>query len=283
MLSRQNRSFIAAAVVLLLASATALAETASVVFDAALTNGTDWTYSDKVKSSGKGYYFSALGAAAKSPRFDFAITSTTVTVSLTPSCTRNLVISPLSADGDAVAALSRSFTPSSNQVSHVVATWNAEERVRSIIIETTSGGQNLYLLSAEIDGAALVSPPTDLRVDQVSGTGAVLSWTNPTGAVSNRIDIGTVAVVEEPPEPVEYDFNGFSNQTGQAVDATDEFVRSLPAFAGSSVVYLPTNSHGVVQVSKDNTKGYLVHSGFADSSNRNIVVSLKIPDRKSVV
>ena len=73
------------------------AETMIVKFDDLLTNETNtarWEYTN-VKSGNNGHYIASPNSSIKSQQFNFAVTSVTVCVSLTPACNRNLVISPL--------------------------------------------------------------------------------------------------------------------------------------------------------------------------------------------
>ena len=75
----------------------------------------------------------------------------------------------------------------------------------------------------------------------------------------------------------EYDFAAFANASGNSVNCTDDFTNRLPAFAGSSLIYLPARSAGVIQISKDDSKGYLVHSEFDGCAGLSLLISLKIP------
>ena len=263
----------------LIATTTLRAKTVEVAFDSALTNGTGWAYNDKVKSNNTGYYTGSQGAAITSPRFDFAVTSIVLHVSTTASCTRNLVVSPVE-DGAPVAALARTYAdiPKGTN-SDVEVAWNAADGVRSFIIESKTGAQNLYFLSAVISGVPAVDQPTDLAVTKSRTTSLRLSWSGPANAASNRVEILSVAPRETGDGPLaEYDFSEFSNTGGNPKDVTDDLTNAIPAFADSSFIYLPARSEGVIQISIDEKKGHLVHSGFDDCSNLSVVVSLKKPN-----
>lgn len=265
----------------LLFPAVLLADSVNVTFDAALTNGMGWAYSDKIKfGKEKGrYYASSQGAKIDSAQFDFNITSVLLRVSTTASCTRNLILTPAQI-GAGAPAQSHEFTYiPKNAESDLVVAWDAMSQVRSFSIETTTGAQNLYFHSAVVSGEPIVEAPTNLRADDVSGTRFRLSWTNSANTLSNRVDVSRVVAHAMAGEILaEYDFAEFANPTASTTNRTDDFIAQYPAFAGSSLIYLPTNTSGIIQISTDSQKGYLVHSGFADCSEVSLLLSLKIPN-----
>ena len=267
----------------LLVPAILLADSITVTFDAALTNGTGWTFNDKIKfGKEKGlYYASAQGARIESAQFGFNITSVSIRVSTTSACTRNLILTP-SQSGAGSPVQPHEFTDIPQGVeSDLCATWDALSQVRSFTISSTTGAQNLYFHSAIVSGEPIVETPTGLQTDDISGTRCRLSWTNPANAVSNRVDVSRVVAHAMAGEILEeYDFAEFANPTGNATNRTDDFIAQYPAFAGSSLVYLPANTSGNIQISNDDQKGFLVHSGFANCSDVTLLLSLKIPNNE---
>lgn len=263
---------------LLLAPAILFADSINVTFDAALTNMTEWTYVGNIKASKNGdYYINGHDVRITSPCYDFAITSIVMHVSTSGSCTRNLIIS--SCDNETIS-LPQEFTniPQGTS-SDITATWNIADRVRTLAITSTSGAQNLYFHSAVISGVPLIEAPTNLQADEINGTRCRLSWTNPSNAVSNRIDISRVVNHEMAGEVLnEYDFAEFANSSGNPTNRTDDFIAQYPDFAGSSLIYLPGNTAGNIQISTDNQKGFLIHSGLSDCSAVTLLLSLKIPN-----
>ncbi len=261
----------------LLLPALAFADSVEVTFNAALTNNTGWVY-DTIKVNNKGYHIDNKGAYITSPVFDFCITSATIHVDTSDSCTRNLIISPLH-EGALVKSLSRetSDIPKGSE-SDVTAYWNIADNVNALKIESTSGSQKLYLKFATISGVRHVDVPTGLSVTNVSGSRFTLTWTNPDSATANAVH--TSRILEHPAQgntEAEYSFAQFSNPDGNSKEITETFTNTIPSFSDSSLIYLPPNSSGMIQISRDDAKGYLVHSGFNCCSNISIVMATRIP------
>ena len=128
------------------------------------------------------------------------------------------------------------------------------------------------------DDTPVLTPPTNLSASYIKGTRFHLSWANPENAVSNKIEVSEIVETETSGGSIlEYDFNDFTNNSGSATDITDDFTNAIPAFAGSSLIRLPANTNGIIQISKDTAKGYLVHSGFADYSSMSLAMSIRRP------
>ena len=251
---------LAVAAIFALAGLFAQAVSESVVFDAALTNSHGWTYSDEIaySTSKKSYYIKKGGATVCAPEFDFAITSVAVNVELTASCTRNLVFVPAD-DAARPESLAREFRPVPGDT-RVFAEWRSADKVKSFVISSTSGANNLYLLSADISGVPILPPPTALRA-ACRDESAVLHWRNAPGTASNRVDL--VKVVDLPEGGVSaahYDFIGFSADKS-TVSVADELPEKCPGLSGT-FVYAPTNSWGMIQLSSGSERGVLVHDGF---------------------
>ena len=141
-----------------------------------------------------------------------------------------------------------------------------------------STGWGVSMITIITDDSPQLTPPSELHADNVKGTRFALSWTNPENAVSNRIEVSEIVEIETSGGSIlEYDFNDFTNNNDRAKDITDDFTNSIPAFTGSTLIRLPAHTNGIIQISKDDTKGYLVHSGFADYSNMSMVISLRVP------
>ena len=274
-----------AALAALLFPMIALADSTNVTFCAALTNGTGWTYStgfDYVKS--QKLYGLTKGDNGRdqitTPTLDFAITSVVVHAKKASAATsRKMAIRATS--GTANLSAVKLDIPAEQIEFSSEHTWPPSNRVRSFALLTTGGSGNLYLKSVVISGEPIVDAPTGLRADEVTGTRCQLSWTSPANAVSNRVDVSRVVTHATAGEVLEeYDFSGFSNPTGNPTNRTDDFIAQYPAFAGSSLIYLPTNTAGKIQISTDSQKGFLVHSGFADCSDVTLLLSLKIPNNE---
>ena len=262
---------------LLLAPAILFADSINVTFDAALTNATGWSFNDKVCNNNNGYYL-LQDAEVATPQFDFNITSVEIRVTTTPSCNRNLIIRP---DDNASSDSDCAFnTIPTGTTTNLVATWNAASPIRSFTINSTGGSKgNLYIKSAVISGVPLIEAPTNLQTDDITGTRCRLTWTNPANAVSNRINISRVVNHEMAGEVLaEYDFAEFANSGGNPTNRTDDFIAQYPDFAGSSLIYIPAHTAGNIQISTDNQKGFLVHSGLSDCSDITLLLSLKIPN-----
>ena len=267
----------------LLVPAILLADSITVTFDSALTNGMGWVYStgfDYVKSQ-KMYGFTKSDNGrdqVTTPTLDFAITSVVIHAQkASTSTSRKMAIRATS--GAANQGVIELAIPENQIEFSSEHTWLPSDRVRSFALLTTGSSGNLYLKSAVISVEPIVELPTGLRAYDVSGTHCHLSWTNPANAVSNRVDVSRVVTHAMAGEILEeYDFSEFANPTGNPTNRTDDFIAQYPTFAGSSLIYLPTNSAGKIQISTDNQKGFLVHSGFANCSDVTLLLSLKIPN-----
>ena len=137
--------------------------------------------------------------------------------------------------------------------------------------------------AAVISGVPLIEAPTDLQADDIKGTRFRLSWTNPENAVSNRITVSRIIQHEaEGTTLAEYDFNEFSNSGGNPVDITSDFTNTIPAFAGSSLIYLPTNSEDIIQISSGKQQGSLIFdfASFRDVLDEVINVSMLVSAKK---
>ena len=154
--------------------------------------------------------------------------------------------------------------------------------VRSCKMSFDSGGGSTGWGVSEMtivtDDTPVLTPPTNLSASYIKGTRFRLSWANPENAVSNKIEVSEIVETETSGGSIlEYDFNDFTNNSGSATDITDDFTNAIPAFAGSSLIRLPANTNGIIQISKDTAKGYLVHSGFADYSSMSLAMSIRRP------
>ena len=264
----------------MLAPATLFADSTNVTFNAALTNATDWTYSDKILISAEadGHpYFKLLDSSITSPEYSFNITSITMRLSCTStSPTRLLYVKPSSGEESPAAKVK-----TKDAKEYQTFLFPPENAVRSFAITLKGSDQtgNWHLYSAVISGVPLIETPTDLQADDIKATRCRLTWENPANAVSNRIVVSRVVNHEMAGDVLaEYDFAEFANSTGNPTNRTEDFIAQYPAFAGSSLIYLPANSAGNIQVSTDNQKGFLVHEGFSDCSDVSLLLSLKIPN-----
>ena len=263
------------------------AETMIVKFDDLLTNETNtarWEYTN-VKSGNNGHYIASPNSSIKSQQFNFAVTSVTVCVSLTPACNRNLVISPLALLNESPAPHCEFSNIPRNTETNLVANWEAASRVRLFTITATSGNSgNIYLKSAVISGVPLIEPPTNLQSDEIKGTRSNLSWENPENAVSNKIEVSQVVRKEEYSTMLdEYDFMALTNKNTNASRCLDKDNLQMdyyPAFSGTNI-YAAGNSTGVVQISSTDYKGYLqydfstIREALNETANVSMLVSAK--------
>lgn len=280
-----RKTILPAALAAMLAPSLLFASTVEVTFDAALTNETGWAYDSGFEyvSSQKKYGFKSVNNNLDqviSPAFDFAITSVVINAEKASNkTTRKMSIRATSGNAarNAVELVDGIIPP--DQVSFTITNiWDKSDAVHSFSLLTTGGNGNLYLTGAIISGVPIIDAPTNLQADDIKGTRFRLSWTNPENAVSNRIEVSEIVEIETNCGSVlEYDFNDFTNNNNSAKDITDDFTNSIPAFTGSTLIRLPAHTNGIIQISKDDTKGYLVHSGFADYSNMSMVISLRVP------
>ena len=268
-----------AALAALLIPSLLFADTVEVTFDAALTNETGWVYSDKILSSTEGGehpYFRTIDSYIESQQFSFNVTSITIRLSCSStSATRHLQIGPTSDIGQQTTDVAEN-----NKQESQTFLFDAASNMRSFLISLKGSGNtgNWHVYSATISGVPIVDAPTNLQADNIRGTRCDLSWTNPENAVSNRIEVSEIVEIGTSGGSIlEYDFNDFTNNSGGATDITDDFTNAIPAFAGSSLIRLPANTNGIIQVSKDTAKGYLVHSGFADYSSMSLAMSIRRP------
>lgn len=264
-----------AAFAALLVPAILFADSANVIFNVALTNETGWAYSDVATSNDGNIYFK-LSSSVQSPTFSFSITSIEITLSCTSTApSRYLKITPSSGVAKNAAPVAKASTKETQ-----LFEFSKTDAIRSfsLTLDGSDKTGNWYIYSAVISGVPLIEAPTDLQTNNVTMTRCRLSWVNPENSVSNKIEVSEVIEIEFDGESIlEYDFNSFMNSSRSSKDITDDFTNAIPAFAGSSLIRLPANTNGIIQISKNDTKGYLVHSGFADCSDMSIVLSLRIP------
>ena len=264
------------------AAADAAASCVSVAFDAALTNQTEWTYGAGFEyvSSQKAYGFKANNGGRDqvvSPVFDFAVTSVAFSVRKAgPGTSRNLLVRPVEAGvyGSSVELVPGAI-PSDATEFTASALWPAEAAVRQFALLNTSGGGNLYVLSAEILGVPFVDSPCDAAFAEVGSTKAVLRWANPANAASNRVDLYEIDAGEASFVTREsYDFSFMTNSTSSPVDCGGLLESHAPCLSGS-FLYKAANSAGVLQISTTRERGALLYSGSVAGDGAALLVSAK--------
>ena len=254
------------------------ANSTTVTFDTALTNATGWAYS-KVKSttgSNSHVYFDTLGACVTSPEYPFNITAIEITLSCSSKAeARYLQIIPSAGDSQQT----RSAVAKDRK--EVQTFLFAEgDGVRSFKIQLEGSGQtgNWHIYSAVISGAPIVEPPMGLLASDIKATRCRLSWTNPAGAVSNRVEVSSVARRKARGETIEeYDFIAFTNTNVNAQDRLDgdHLLIDYPAFSGEKI-YMAGLSTGIVQISSREDRGCLVYDRSRLAANDlTLVVSAK--------
>ena len=254
------------------------ANSTTVTFDTALTNGTEWAYS-KVKStsgSNSHVYFDTLGACVASPEYPFNITAIEITLSCSSKdASRYLQVKPSS--GDNQQAESVAVKDKKEDQTFLFA---EEDGVRSFKIQLEGSGQtgNWHIYSAVISGVPIVEPPTGLRASDIKATRCRLSWTNPAGSSSNRVEVSSIARRKASGDTIEeYDFLAFTNTNVNAQSRLDEdnLLMDYPAFSGEKI-YMAGLSTGVVQISSREDRGCLVYDrSRLAADNLTLVVSAK--------
>ena len=256
------------------------ANSTTVKFDTALTNETGWVYSDIATNKDGNIYFK-LSSSVQSPTFSFNITSVEITLSCTSTePSRILQIIPSSGEATNAASVAKASTKETQ-----IFEFDKTDTARSFSIGLTGGGNtgNWYIYSAVISGAPIIDAPTNLQADDIKGTRFRLSWTNPENAASNRITVSRIIQHEaEGTTLAEYDFNEFSNGGRNPVDITSDFTNTIPAFAGSSLIYLPTNSEDIIQISSGKQQGSLIFdfASFRDVLDGVTNVSMLVSAKK---
>lgn len=248
-------------------SAVGMGAEVEVEFTDSLTNGTEWVYAPNTNiGKEKGFHItSAESVAVASPTFDFAITSVTVVAHLASENTRRtLYVIPM--DGDQLMEdKAQEIAPLLPDATEVSRTWTKESLVRKIGFRIAGDTGNVYLLSAKIYGVSIPYPPENLEAARIGGRQISIKWQNPESVRSNNIRVYKSTWHDESFETVKsYDFNaeGFENKGKNDEITNTLLIESYPDFAGSSWIYLPTNSVGQIQISKSNEKGVLKHKGF---------------------
>ncbi len=246
----------------LLLPALAFADSVEVQFNAALTNDTEWVYSDKILSSDDGQehvYFKSLNSYISSPEYSFNITSVVLRLScssITPS--RYLYVK---ADGlDRQQAMD---VAKKDKVEEQSFHFSAADSVRSFSLALEGNGNtgNWHVFSAEIYGAPIVEAPTSLHASNASGTRFTLRWDNCGAVASNAI---TIARIIDTPMSMsvldDYAFEVFTNNGGNAQNILDDNHQMLnyAAFSGDCI-YRAGNSTGVVQISSRENRGVLAY------------------------
>ena len=267
-------------------AAQCFAKTVDVTFDAALTNGTEWVYSDGFTAFNEGYAFKNRDAVVTSPVFDFAITSVVVVVKKKASTSRDLKLRRIMGNGEPFDGDAEEFLlPEATEgVFTNSCAFAASNVVRGIEFFNSTGTGNLYLRSATISGVVLIEPPANVSATSVCATGFTLSWENPENAVSNRIDLCRVIRHEAEGDVLDsYDFTLLTNKTANAKPWLDGngVMKDYPCFSGTNVYAAGTNafgatpSVGLVQLSSSDHRGALVYSGPGVNSSATLLVMAK--------
>ncbi len=242
-----------------------------VEFTENLTNETEWVYTKNTRTTvdGKLYISSKDGIAVMSPLFDFAITSVTVVAyHSTDNPGRRLFAVPFLGDnGSEDPNDKRELTPrNSKEQDTVVCSWDRNKHVQSIGFQMKEGSSgNIYLLSAKILGVSIPYPPENLEAARVGGKQIFIKWRNSETVAGNKVRVYKTTWRDESFETVKsYDFNaeGFQNKGKNDEITANLLIESYPDFADSTLIYLPTNSVGQIQISKSDEKGVLKHKGF---------------------
>ena len=239
----------------------------NVTFNAALTNATEWTYSDDVKISSepdKHVFFNTLRSFIQSPEYPFIITS----IEITLSCSSTNVTRRLQVTSSTGTSLQTENVTSKEKKEVQSFLFDRADCVRSFNISLEGSHQtgSWHIYSAVISGVPIIEAPTNLQTNDVKGTRCNLSWVNPENAVSNKIEVSQVVWHEESGSVErEYNFDEFSNG-GDKEQQTEKILAAYPDLEGF-VLCLPTNSTGQIQISNSGSKGVLSFPGFESCNN----------------
>ncbi len=114
----------------------------------------------------------------------------------------------------------------------------------------------LALFRAAVSAA---EAPQISAVETYRGTRAAVSWTGGDGAESFELRVFTTNFIPAAGETAaSFSFDGFSNSgIGLSAEKTKAIIAACPALAGSTFLYLPAKSEGLVQLSKRTINGVL--------------------------
>lgn len=240
----------------------ARAATESVEFNAALTNGTHWTYSDKValfsEAPGNAYFKSA-GAEIVSPEFARPLVALTLDADYTATQrARPVAIAAWAAGAsEPDPALARVVAAGDGSVTLRHA-WNAADRVVRIALTSGTGAGNFALRSAALTWAdeAILPPPEALVERELRGDRFVARWTNAGEPVSNRVEVWQTRQVPFAGEVVgELGLAAFVNDNlKNARDALAQLLQAFPGCGGEKL-YVPAQSAGVIQIGNGEAPG----------------------------
>ena len=251
-----------------------------VTFDDALTNGTEWVYSETTYNKDGEMYISKQGAFVQSPTFEFAITSVLITARHTNTSTdrHDFKLIPITDEGTELDSID--ITPNSTDVySAINVKTPAEEHVCCFRLTCTSGRYgNIYIKSAVISGIPILEAPKDLATSEIYRDRFSASWTPDAAATTHKIEV--TKKVETPftaQYTTKYDLSGLQNTSGSSKEITNYQNSSLPNFEGQSI-YIPSNTVGVVQIGSTTKAGILALPPQESYENLKLVIRAKYCD-----
>ena len=140
-----------------------------------------------------------------------------------------------------------------------------------------STGWGVSEMTIVTDDTPVLTPPTNLSASNIKGTRSNLSWENPENAVSNRVEVSSVQLVDSTGTTVEeFGFDEIS-AGGNAVNFAG-FRDSLPPHyekLSGTYLYAAANSTGLLQISTGKDRGELVYSGYASYTDLTLMLTLK--------
>lgn len=291
MLSRQNRSFIAAAVVLLLASATALAETASVdlsgwsAVGTGVTNG--WSLTSISSYSDGAVRFNSKESEAVSPFFRKAIVEVRAAIKCSNEATRFLAFAGVDENGVVLVTNRAAQASSSETCREQVFRYDPAldvRRLRIFFTDIASGSQSKWgfnsLAIVFDDATERIYPPTALRTTHTNGWSFVGEWTESDGAVSNLVNVYRLSTAPASCTTNEtFSFPTEKSNRQQAYDVTDKIPSRFPGFGGT-YLYEPTNTALGLQIGARDKPGLLTYAGKGDYTGLSLCLRLSRPDSK---
>ena len=282
-----GKSFVAAAVVMLMATAPAVrAETTNVIDLAALaacgtgvTNG--WTLSgvDSYADDSDNVRLNALGEYLLSPTFAAPIRKLELKVKSSSETGRKLAFLPLVGETyDEVLAVTCEYSPNKDTYVSQELEFPSDLTFHAFKIMLDDGGGNtgwgFSYLAVITDELPLPSPPTGITVTP-SETDCGIRLVNGENIVSNRVYVVGIRKVPESGVTVaDYTFEECVNTGASETDKSKEFAELYPAFLAYKLYY-PLDAPGAVRISTGKENGYLRHCGFSDYTGLSVEVVAK--------
>ena len=237
-----------------------------VTFDSALTNETNWTYSDKVyyhykDGFEKDIYFKSEGAYVASPSFERYIVSLHLDgyyTNATNANRRQVIIRPASGfsgvDEQSLIREVRLYDPDRNVFDFE---WSEADGVTSFEIVAGKGRGNFMLRSCEIVFADIPFPPKGPFISSTWSNIVRVGWQNRNTTYSTRLVWRRVYDFDESWDDIAaYDFSDLDWTENATSNITAEVAERWPGLSGENInIYKGTS--GKIQVGSRTAMGAL--------------------------